>query len=568
MIPPHSANAGAVASREALAGLRPPGQKLAHRPKQSDSVWAANLVRHMPGKWQKPILKRFEKTRKQGVDWPSQQQSQVNGNIEIRKTVEALGTVRTGLDASDTDLCEAAERLAWLCFERGQLFSDLGELRAAMERIANGQGIKPPQGKKITDGGAVARMTCPLWWRKKLRRLHGKQVEGTAIQLGFVNRSRQCYVSDQSVTRREQQNRRNAATLENTTATNEHGQTYTLAELAATSPANKRIRRSELMTRISGFERIASDLGHAGLFITITCPSYMHKWSTEAGGGVFENPNYSGVTPRQAQAYLAKKVWPRIRSALDRAGVRIYGIRVAEPNHDGTPHWHLLVFHEPAHLEALQTIVRKYALQDAPNEKGAKEHRVNSKPIDPDKGTAAGYIAKYIAKNIDGHKLESDTYGNPAAQTALRVETWATTWGIRQFQQIGGAPVGPWRELRRVKALDERWPQHLKDAWRATNKIAKIEGRENHCVAWDRYTRAQGGVFCGRRYRIRIATKTVEGLGRYGEPIGERPIGVMTTSTEFWTPAHMEHMGGQIGARCFVVCGVSSSSMDDCEKKV
>jgi hypothetical protein len=270
----------------------------------------------------------------------------------------------------------------------------------------------------------------------------------------------------------------------------------------------------------------------------------MHKFKTVKNGGVIENPLYSGVNPREAQTYLAKHVWARIRAALKRAGIGIYGFRIAEPNHDGTPHWHFLIFHAPSDLEKMKAIILTHALADSPDEKGAAEHRVDFKPIDPGKGTAAGYIAKYVAKNIDGHKLESDTYGNAATDASTRVEAWATTWGIRQFQQVGGPPVGPWRELRRVKALPSGCPDHLTAAWRAVNKLAKIEGRENPCVAWDHYTRAQGGVFCGRKYRVRIATKTAEGLGRYGEPIGERPIGVQTTSTEVWTPPHMAHMGG------------------------
>jgi hypothetical protein len=138
-----------------------------------------------------------------------------------------------------------------------------------MERIVRGQGVQPPPEEK-KDGPAIARMSCPLWWRRKLRRHHGRAVEAAGITLGYVNRTRDLYCSNETLWRRQQQNQRNAASLESTIARNELGQEYTLAELAVSSPANKKIRRAELMTRIAGFERIARDLGHAALFMTIT----------------------------------------------------------------------------------------------------------------------------------------------------------------------------------------------------------------------------------------------------------------------------------------------------------
>jgi hypothetical protein len=505
---------------------------------QTDTQWAEAITATLPTKWRRRMLAHWGRSH-MGEWSPDNHGRRVAANIELRETVAGLCQVRIPLSSTDADLCQRAESLAAACFERGQIHHDMAALHGAMERICRANGYTGPRGLQITQAGAMARMTDPIWHRRQLRKLHAKNVEGAAIRMGMVNRARQCYVSDETLARRMEQNRRNVAMLEGTTATNELGQEYTLAELAAKGTSNKAVRRAELMTRISGFERIAIDLGHGGLFFTVTCPSYMHKWRTVHGGGVVENPRYKGTTPRQAQAYLAK-VWSRIRAALHRAKVGIYGFRIAEPNHDGTPHWHLLVFHAAEHLAKLREIVLRYALREAPDEPGAALHRVDFKPIDAGKGTAAGYIAKYVAKNIDGYKLDADLYGNPALETSARVEAWATTWGIRQFQQIGGPPVTVWRELRRVKAVPENAPDHLKQAWRAVNKVAKIEGRDNACVAWDHYTRAQGGVFCGRRYAIRVEKVQGEGLGRYGEPLAPAPIGVSTIET--YTPAHMAWM--------------------------
>ena len=517
----------------------------------TDQEWAESLTGHLPRKWQGRLLGRWARARRprEGADWVAQQHADTAANIEILSTVASLAATPIPLDASDATLCERAEALAVACFERSTVYRDAHMLRASMSRIVVANGLTPPDALDVLDAPAIARMTDPLWWRRGIRKAHAKAVEGAAIRLGYVNRERECYVSDQSVKRRIQQNARNLATLEATTATNEEGQSFTLAEIAAKGVANKPIRRAELMTRINGFERIAMDMAHMGMFFTITCPSYMHKWTTAGKRkGVFENRRYQGTTPREAQKYLAK-VWARIRAALKHRSIGIYGFRIAEPNHDGTPHWHMLVFLPPEHEAKLRELVLRYALAEAPDEPGALQHRVDFKAIDAGKGTAAGYIAKYVAKNIDGFSLQEDLFGNAGLEASARVESWATTWGIRQFQQIGGAPVGPWRELRRVKALPQGAPQHLVDALDAVNKSQVLDGREDASVDWAKYTRAQGGVFCGRKHRIRVATKEAEGVGRYGEPLGQRPIGVCTSTLEFWTPAHMAHMGGRAERR-------------------
>ncbi|HLO96811.1 MAG TPA: replication endonuclease [Burkholderiaceae bacterium] len=205
-----------------------------------------------------------------------------------------------------------------------------------------------------------------------------------------------------------------------------------------------------------------------------------------------------------------------------------YGFRISEPQHDGTPHWHLLLFCPPEQVESLVETMQYYALEDSPDEAGAAQHRCDVKMIDKSRGTAAGYIAKYVAKNIDGKHVGEDLNGKPATESAKRVEAWASTWRIRQFQQIGGPPVGVWRELRRVKTLPANAPAHLQQAHRAANKQVQRDGDERATVAWDDYCAAQGGVECGREAQITLAMADAEQPGRYGDSASIRPIGVKT----------------------------------------
>lgn len=216
-----------------------------------------------------------------------------------------------------------------------------------------------------------------------------------------------------------------------------------------------------------------------------------------------------------------------IRPELDREGIHVYGFRIAEPNHDGTPHWHLLLFVSPPKRDRLREILRRYALAVDGDEPGAAEHRFQVEEIDRRRGTATGYVAKYISKNIDGYGLEDEGDGHDPKSKAERVDAWASRWGIRQFQQIGGPSVTIWRELRRI-----REPIAGALEMEAARQAADIGD-------WAAYVKAQGGIDVRRASRpVQLLKVWSDEAGRYGEAKGELINGVSSGIVDVQTRTH------------------------------
>jgi len=319
--------------------------------------------------------------------------------------------------------------------------------------------------KAIQGAPAIKRAQDAEWWRRRLRVHVARVVEAGSVALGLVHKGTGGYVSRDGLQRRHAQLKRNAEALGRTLYRNEAGQVYTLSELAAMGTANPEVRGGELMTRIRGAEEYADARAHVGLFLTMTLPSRFHPVKLGNGGRPVANKKYSGATPRDGQMWL-RAMWQKARAKLQRLGVRVYGLRVAEPHHDATPHWHALLWCEnEADAQALEAVIRHYWLSDDGDERGAQENRINVKRMT--KGGAAGYVAKYIAKSVghialaehqdlvEGQQLALHFPADPRSEQATgsghhRVDAWAATWGIRQFQTIGMPSVTVWRELRRV----------------------------------------------------------------------------------------------------------------------
>tara|TARA_R110001583_G_scaffold138880_1_gene290617 strand:- start:45072 stop:45347 length:276 start_codon:yes stop_codon:yes gene_type:complete len=66
------------------------------------------------------------------------------------------------------------------------------------------------------------------------------------------------------------------------------------------------------MTRIRGFEEVATQMGHAGEFYTLTSPSKYHAYSNGKA-----NPKFNDSTPKDVNDYFNNN-WKLIRSALQK----------------------------------------------------------------------------------------------------------------------------------------------------------------------------------------------------------------------------------------------------------
>jgi Bacteriophage replication gene A protein (GPA). len=380
--------------------------------------------------------------------------------------------------------------------------------------------------------GSLARMLCADWWYRKLWQMRCEWREEQLRAVCLVNKKASPYVSYEAVIHKREQRRKSLEFFQSHELVNADGDTLDMEDVVNASSSNPAHRRNEMMACVKGLELIAEMRGDCAVFYTITCPSSFH--ATLNNGR--PNPKWTSETVRQSSDYLVD-TFAAFRKAMHKAGLRWYGVRVAEPHHDGTVHWHLLCFMRKKDRRTLTALLRKFAIREDRAELGNNTGpRFKSELINPRKGTPTSYIAKYISKNIDGRGLAkeiSKETGKLLRDSAEHVSAWASLHRVQQFRFFGIPGRQAYRELRLLAGQAAR-AQGDKKAGTPVLENARLDAvlaaADAGCFAT--YIMKQGGVLVPRKHHlIRTAYELNDEPGTYGDH-GIRIYGIWSPIVE------------------------------------
>ncbi|EGB9207093.1 replication endonuclease [Salmonella enterica] len=382
----------------------------------------------------------------------------------------------------------------------------LGVLYSMAAGIAEHFKADPPEwsrftGKKLTLEQlkiAISKMLSVRFWSRHFRTFTRRWREHLYIVVGDVRRQRSVICSPQWVQHWLASRKRGREIMAETDLEDEEtGETLPLLSAVDASVSNNEKRRAEMLTRVKGLEELAAldhmsqDSDYVALFFTWTAPQQYHAW-LETGR---RNRKWNGASPRETQRYFTR-TFKNFSTALTRRAIHIFGMHVTESHHDGTPHWHGILFVRREQEATLRDVFEGYA-----NAENCSAHRPGKppeqsqlmiKPVDKRMGSLTAYITKHICRNLEGCApggRDKET-GRPWTELARHSAAWASLWGIKQFQFTGGPPVSVWRELRKLS--DQKQADSVSPAFGELHHAARAGD-------WAEYTRLQGGLPAARK---------------------------------------------------------------------
>lgn len=323
-------------------------------------------------------------------------------------------------------------------------------------------------GSKADPEVAAAKLSCHRWWGRKLRHIAAASRENLAARAGEVGApTGQHHCHPRTLAWFKAMDTANQRWLEKQWLMVDGKPTKTMWELVEPQQWH---RFCELYAMLKTIEKMATNDGLAWSMVTLTLPPEYHP--NPASG----NNSYGDHTTEEAHEAMLT-AWQRVRailhkSELTRPGVgNLFGYRFVETHKDGCPHWHVLIFHRPEALDAIEAAFRQHFPGDR------QLHIVTG---DPEKGSAANYCVKYVLKYARGGagRVELIEPEQPSEldedladlSEADRVSAKLRAHRIRSFQAFGlGLGLTKWRALRRLRTAPEG-SELITKAWQAARQ--------------------------------------------------------------------------------------------------
>ena len=402
--------------------------------------------------------------------------------------------------------------------------------------------------------------TCDAsFWRRMLMTQIARAQENLFLRMGKVGKTSERYASDFGVKGRKAQLLAQQLWIENTVIVpkidpnSENEAVNDRIEIPLSDvvkgPAEK---FSKLYSFVSAMEAIAVESNLSSAMLTITLEPEWHP------NPAYGKKSWNGKSPREAHRSFCKR-WQSICRDLHRVGIRISGLRVAEPHADACPHYHTWLLYRPEHeKKILLTIMHYFQLRlkvrsnsadgqandivyesqkdfidghGIPASYAGKGIQVELARIDRKSSSGATYVMKYIMKNLPASVSESsnsqgvdEKKNKNKCQNILRVDAFRAIWGINQGQLFGLAKcLTAWDMLRKMSNAPVN--ELLKKLWimarggAEEGRIDKLAGKPGNAYG---FLKSLGGLDAARNGKrsgkyIVLARLVENGINKFGD---------------------------------------------------
>ncbi|MEH6491585.1 replication endonuclease [Halopseudomonas sp.] len=343
-----------------------------------------------------------------------------------------------------------------------------------------------------TEDSAKRKSVCFKYWKSKLEKAANMDRLNWEAERKIVGGpgkdNHQIYCSDVTLKRYREKAEKTLESLKRISIVKTTtGEVFSMAELAKNSASR---RLSELYFVAKNLESMAKEKGLSWIFVTFTAPPEFHPNPSHSASRCSYNKE---LGLKSSHKYIST-AWVRIRSYLSKNGLKFgtdscYGFRTAETHKDGSVHWHLQVFLKSSSLK----LFRRSCKREFP-----RRAQVKIVVGDDSKGSASGYIFKYLMKDIDVAELPIGPEHTPSEKeqaddgqreqqdlasirNSSRVKAVLRAMNIRQYQLFGiGGAMTLIREINKIDfnilmGPHERLVEAVKrEVWRAPEGLKNL----------------------------------------------------------------------------------------------